>query len=156
MQRKSLIVGIIVGVVVVAGLIGASEAYGTLSGPSTLEVTTERINTTHAAIGWTGGKPTNGHVKTSVQYRCNGSWMTINTINDSSFSREHLVVAPIYELNKSQMKATLANIPENVAKKYRGVPPKRYKVIVDVVRDGSEARKTIHKRTLGQVCQERQ
>lgn len=152
MQRTSVVVGIILGVVVVVGLIGASAAYDKLSGPSMLDVTVERINSTHAAVAWTTAEPTHGYITTSVQYRCNASWLGINTVNDSSFTRTHLLVVPIYELNRSQMNETLATIPEDVAEQYQGMSPRRYEVTVVALRDGSGARKTIHSQTLGQAC----
>lgn len=153
MERKSVVVGILIAGLVVAGFAGATTAIDRLNGPGSLEVGVERINDTHAAVSWTTEKPANGILTTYVQFRCSGSWTAVNSINDSSFSRSHLVVAPIYDLNKSQVKATLADIPENVAKKYRGVPPKQYKVTAEVYEDGSGASKEIIQRNLSQTCQ---
>jgi hypothetical protein len=154
MKRKSLVVGIVIGIVVVVGGIGAATAFDRLVAPGTPEVTVERINDTHAAVIWTTDVPTHGHLSTSIQAQCDGSWLTINSINDSSLSRTHHVIAPIYELNRSRIQPTLARFSENSSlHKYSWESPVRYEVSVSVYRDGSGAGKTIYSRTLNQSCQ---
>lgn len=154
MNRKSFVAGIVIGAIVVLGGVGASAAYERLVAPGTPEVTVERINDTHAAIAWSTETPTYGILRTSIQAQCNGLWLTINAINDSSLSRIHHVIAPIYELNTSRIQPTLAKFPENSSlHTYQWESPVRYKVSADVYRDGSGAGKTIHNRTLNQSCQ---
>jgi hypothetical protein len=70
MEKPSLVAGILLGVVVVVGFIGASTAYDKLVGPGNLDVTVERINATHAAVSWTTDKPTYGYLRASVSYQC--------------------------------------------------------------------------------------
>ncbi|MFC6960774.1 hypothetical protein ACFQJ8_01570 [Halocatena marina] len=117
-------------------------------------MTVERINSTHAAVSWTTKEPAHGHLDTYVQFRCNDSWYGVDHINDSSLSRTHLVVAPIYELNSSQVNQTIANASENDSiKQYEGESPSRYEVVASAYLDGSGAYKTIVERNLSQACQ---
>jgi hypothetical protein len=156
MEKRSIILGMIIAVVVVAGLTGASTAIDKLNGPDTLEVAVERINDTHAAVSWTTEKPANGTLYTYTQHRCNGSWIAVNSVDDT-FSRSHLVVAPIYELNRSRINQTRMNLSEeNPLKQYMRRPPTRWKVGVSVQKDGSGAGKEIIQRNLSQTCQSRQ
>jgi hypothetical protein len=126
------------------GIVGASVTVDKLQGPGTPDVSVERINATHAAVAWTTEKPTNGHLTIYVSRECGRGWGTsIMSINDSSFTPTHLVVAPIYDLNKSQV--NLSNVPGNGSLK-------QYQVDVSVFRDSSGAGKTILKRNLTQAC----
>jgi hypothetical protein len=144
MQRTSIVVGVVIGVVVVVGIVGTSSAVDKLNGPGTPEVSVERINDTHAAVAWTTKKPTQGHLRMYVSRECGPGWgKSITSINDSSFTRTHLVVAPIYDLNKSQV--NLSRVPGNGSLK-------QYQVEVSVFRDSSGASKTILKRNLTQAC----
>ncbi|WP_435077047.1 hypothetical protein [Halococcus sp. AFM35] len=153
METRSVVIGIVVAVVVGAGVAGVATAFDRLVGPDPPEVSVERINESHAAVSWTTDRPTRGTLSTLTQHRCNGSWVGVNTINDSSRSRTHLVVAPIYELNRSHVNRTRASLPnDSYAKQYMQAPPKRYEVTVTVHGDGSAASKTVFKRTLSRAC----
>lgn len=153
MEKRSIIFGMVVAVVVVAGLSGVSMAIDEVNGPDSLAVTVERLNETHAAVSWTTDEPTYGTLNTYTQHRCNGSWIAINSVDDSSFSRSHLVIAPIYELNNSRITRTRMNLlEESPLKKYMKRPPTRWKVGVSAYKNGSGAGKEIVQRTLGQAC----
>jgi hypothetical protein len=155
MDRKSVVVGLLIAGLAVTGFTGATTAIDTLNGPDTLAVDVERINETHAAVSWATEKPTHGTLTTFTQHRCNGSWVGVKTINDSSFSRTHLVIAPIYALNTSQIQQTRQNVfaTNNPLTEYMKHPPVRYKVSVHVHRNsGSGATKEILQRPLTQTC----
>lgn len=146
MQRMSVALGVIIGVVVVGGIVGAGTAIDSLQGIGTPNVTVERINSTHAAITWTTEKPTHGYLKASVARQCGPAWgerKAVNKINDSSLSRTHLIVAPIYNVNKSQI--NLTNVPGNG-------PLRWYQVSAVTVGDGEEVGTPIVKRNLSQAC----
>lgn len=142
---------VIVGIVV-AGLTGASMAVDRVDGPNTLTVSVERINNTYAAVSWTTDEPTYGTLYTSTQHQCNGSWIAINSVDDSSFSRTHLVIAPIYELNRSRIELTRMK-QESSFKQYMKRPPVRWHVVVEASKNGTGAQKTIIQRNLTQTCQ---
>jgi hypothetical protein len=153
METRSVVLGVVLAVVVGAGFAGAATAFDTLVGPDPPEVSVERINESHAAVSWTTDRPTRGTLSTLTQHRCNGSWVGVNTINDSSRSRTHLVIAPIYELNRSHVNRTRASLADDsYSKQYMQTPPKRYEVTVAVHGDGSAASKTIYRRTLARTC----
>ena len=153
MEMRSVVVGIVVAVVVGAGLTGAVTAFDKLVGPDPPEVNVERINESYAAVSWTTDRPTQGTLSTFTQHRCDGSWVGVNTINDSSRSRTHLVVAPIYELNRSHVNRTRASLPnDSYSKQYMQATPKRYEVTVAVNGDGSAASKTVLERNLSRTC----
>lgn len=154
MEKRSLILGMVIVGIVVAGVTGASMAIDKVDGPDALAVTVERINETHAAVSWTTDEPTYGTLYTYTQHRCNGSWIAINSVNDSSFSRSHLVIAPVYELNESRIEQTRMNLlKENPFKQSMKRPPTRWKVGVAAYKNGSGAGKTLIKHTLSQTCQ---
>ena len=156
MERKSVILGVLITILLGVGLAGAATAVDKLNGPGALEVTVERINDTHAAVSWTTDEPTHGTLYTLTQHRCNGSWVGINSVNDSTFSRTHLVIAPIYDLNKSRINQTRMNLSEeNPFKQSMRKPPTRWKVTVDAFKDGSGASKEIIQRNLSQTCEYR-
>ena len=156
MEKRSVVLGVLITILVGAGLAGAATAVDKLVGPDTPEVHVERINDTHAAVSWTTDRPTHGTLSTLTQHQCNGSWIGINTVNDSSVSRSHLVIAPIYDLNRSRMNQTQAILPKNsYTRQYMEAPPKRYQVTVGVDGDGSGASKEILTRNLSQTCQYR-
>lgn len=147
MQRASVGLGILIGAVVVGGIVGAGTAIDSLQGVGTPNTTVERINSTHAAITWTTEKPTHGYLKTSAARQCGPAWgqrKTVNKINDSSLTRTHLIVAPIYDLNKSQV--NLTNIPGNGSLK-------SYQVAAVTVGETEEVGTSIVKRNLSQTCQ---
>jgi hypothetical protein len=148
MGNQNIIIEVLLGIVVVVGFLGASTAYDKLVGPGNLDVTVERINATHAAVSWTTDEPTYGYLRASVSYQCGtgGERIITNKINDSSFSRMHLVVAPIYTLNESR--GNLAKGPGNESLKW-------YKVAVwGLGEERSDGyRKVIHNQTLSQTCQ---
>lgn len=102
MQKISLVLGVVIGIVVgMLAIIGVTSILNELLGISTFDVTIERINSTHAAVSWTTEQPTHGYIKTYVSHQCGpafGKRVTINIINDSSFTRTHLIVAPIYDM----------------------------------------------------------
>jgi hypothetical protein len=144
MDRTSVILGVIIGLLVVVVPMGASTAFDRLIAPGTPEVTVERINSTHAAVAWTTERPTQGYLRTRVSRECGRGWgKTIKTINDSSFTRTHLVIASIYDLNTSQV--ALASVPGNGSLA-------QYSVVVFVMRDASGAGKVIMTRNLSQTC----
>ncbi len=154
MEKRSIIVGVFLALVVVAGLTGASMAIDKVNGPDALAVTVERVNDTYAAVSWTTDEPTYGTLHTYTQHRCNGSWIAIKSVDDSAYSRSHLVIAPIYELNKSRINQTRMNLlEENPLKQEMKRPPTRWKVGVSAYKNGSGAGKTIITRTLSQTCQ---
>jgi hypothetical protein len=154
MEKRSLILGMVIVGVVVAGVSGASMVVDKLNGADSLAVTVERINDTYAAVSWTTDEPTYGTLYTSTQHRCNGSFIAINSVNNSSFSRSHLVIAPIYELNESYINQTRRSLQdENPFKQSMKKPPTGWKVAVEAYKNGSGTGKTIIKRTLSQACQ---
>lgn len=156
MEKRSLILGMVIVGLVVTGVAGASMAIDKIDGPDALAVTVERINDTYAAVSWTTDEPTYGTLYTYTQHRCNGSWIAINSVNDSSFSRSHLVIAPIYDLNESQINQTRRNLPREASlKQYTKRPPTRWKVGVSAYKNGTGAGKTLIKHTLSQTCQYR-
>lgn len=144
MERKSIIIGLIIGVVVVVAPMGAVASIDKLAGVGTPEVTTERINDTHAAITWSTEKPAHAYVTTSVSRQCGPGGTTINSINVSSIDRTHLIIAPIYDLNRARVNQS--RVPGNGSLKW-------YEVNVLVMRNGSGASETIIKRNLSQACQ---
>lgn len=152
MGKRSLILGMVIVGVVVAGATGASMAVDKVDGPNALTVSVERINNTHAAVSWTTDEATHGTLYTSTQHQCNGSWIAINSINASSFSRSHLVIAPIYELNRSRIELTRMK-QENSFKQYMKRPPVRWHVGVEASKNGTAASKIIIQRNLSQTCQ---
>lgn len=147
MERISILLGIIIGVIVVSGgIIGAEAVTDELRGVGTPNVTVERINSTHAAITWTTKNPTHGYLKTSVARQCGPAWgkrKTINKINDSSFSRTHLIVASIYNLDKSEV--NMGRIPGNGSLKW-------YQVEAVTATDTERVPTAIVKRNLSQAC----
>lgn len=110
MEIRSLIVGIVIAGVVVAGAVGATSVWDSLQGPVITDVSVERLNDTHAAVAWATEKPTYGYISTDVHRHCGSGW-GINMINDSSFTQTHLVIAPIYELNRSRVNQS--SVPGN-------------------------------------------
>ena len=110
MDKRSLIAGVVLTGVVVAGVVGASSVVDSLQGPEITDVTVERLNSTHAAVAWATKKPTYGYISTYVHRHC-GPGYAINTINDSTFTRTHLVIAPIYNLDRSRVNQS--SVPGN-------------------------------------------
>lgn len=53
MEIKTIVVGVVLGMVIVAGPIGALAAIDELNGPDAPDASVERINDTHAAVSWT-------------------------------------------------------------------------------------------------------
>ena len=109
MQRGRVVLGLLVAVGLIAGVAGVSHAIDALQGPEITDTTVKRINDTHAAIAWETDEPTYGYLETHHTTGCAQWGEKVNTINDSAFSREHLVIAPIYGLNRSA-----ANRPDGV------------------------------------------
>jgi hypothetical protein len=147
MQRTSILLGILIGVGAVVGVVGASSVVDSLQGPEITDVTVDRLNDTHAAVAWSTEQPTRGYVDTLVSQHCPPGWGTgVNTINDSSFTRTHLVIAPIYELNTSQV---------NLSKVRGNGSLKQYEVQVSVWNEEETTAdyRTIVKRNLSQACQ---
>lgn len=96
-------VGILIAVTVVIAGAGTLTAMETLQGTAPPDVTTERINDTHAAVSWTTDEPTRGYIRVVASTNCDSAWGTVVTeINDSSVTRTHLIVAPVYDLHASQ------------------------------------------------------
>lgn len=158
MKRSRVIVGLVLVILVVGGLTGAALAFDDLSRLATqhrTEVTVERINETHAAVAWTTEFPTYGYLNTSIQARCGGAWLQIKSINDSSHSRRHRVVAPIYDLNRSRIQPTVASGVDGPWKQQPWHSPVQYKVTVNTYedRDPSETPKTFFTGTISQSCQ---
>lgn len=154
MDRRSVLVGMVIAGVVIAGIAGVGTAIDKLNGPGTPEVTVERINDTHAAVSWTTETPANGTLYTFIQPRCNESWLSVARVNGSTLSRTHLVVAPIYTLNRSDVNQTFANLSNDSSfTQYRGTQPVRYKVNAEVWKDGSVAGKTIYTKNITDNCQ---
>lgn len=113
LRKRMVITSLVLGGVVVGVLVttGATALLNELLGISTFDVTVERLNSTHAAISWTTEQPTHGYIKTYVSHQCGPAWgnrTTVNIINDSSLTRTHLIVAPIYDVNAS---VNLTDIP---------------------------------------------
>lgn len=100
--KVSLAVGIVIGVIVgVVAAAGAASTINAVSGIGSPEVTVERINETHAAVTWTTDKPTSGYLRTDVSHHCGPAWgrrIPAKRFNDSSVTRTHIVIAPIYDL----------------------------------------------------------
>ncbi len=153
MEIKTIVVGVVLGMVIVAGPIGTLAAIDELNGPDAPDASVERVNDTHAAVSWTTEEPGYGHLETYVQPECNSSWIGVDTINDSSFDRMHHVVAPIYELNETTTNRTLTNLSEDHDFEYDGGSPKRFKVVASVYTDGSGASETVLQRNLSGTCQ---
>lgn len=147
MNKLNFVLGILLGIVVVIGGIGASSAVDTLLGPTITDVTVERLNDTHAAIAWTTENPTHGYVDTYVSQHCgSGWWDGVNSINDSEFTRTHLVVAPIYGLNTSQV---------NQSRVRGNGSLKKYQVEVSAwdKKESTADYRTIVERNISQACQ---
>lgn len=126
---------------------GALTTVDKLNGVGNPNTTVERINNTHAAVTWTTEKPTHGVLKMSVSRQCGSAWgqrETFNKINDSSVTRTHLIIAPIYDLNKSQV--NLTSVPGNGSLK-------SYQVATVTVGDMERVGTDIVKRNLSQSCQ---
>ena len=87
MERRSVILGVLITILVGAGLAGAATVVDKLNGLDSLEVTVEQINDTHTAISWTVDRPTTGTLSTYIQHQCNRSWVAINAINDSTVAQ---------------------------------------------------------------------
>lgn len=157
MERVRVIVGLVIVILVIGGLIGAAFAIDAridIEPDRTAGVTVERINETHAAVAWTTEDPTYGDLHTAIRAQCNsGVWLEIKSINDSSFSRRHLVVAPIYELNRSRIQPTVANITYGPWKQQPWRSPVQYKVAVNTYHDRSEGSNPLFIRNIGQGCQ---
>lgn len=152
MDLKSVIVGVILGVVLVAGPLGAMAAIDESNSVDTPDLTVERLNNTHASVAWATEEPARGHLETFVQPECGSSWIGVNDIN-ASFGRIHTVVAPIYKLNRTQTNRTLTNLSDEDWFEYDGEPPKRFKVVAAVYKGGSGASKTVLTRNLSSSCQ---
>lgn len=138
-----LLVGIGIGVLVA---VGVPATIHTFQGIGAAEVTVERINSTHAAVTWTTAEPTYGLLKTSVSRQCGPAWGSrtpIKILNDSSFTRTHLIIAPIYGLNESHVARTSVS----------GTGPiKWYQVTAVMVGDGEHIGVPIVSRNLSQMC----
>jgi hypothetical protein len=130
------------GVVVTTG---TTAILNSLLGIGTFDVTVERINSTHAAISWTTEQPTHGYIKTYVSHQCGPAWgnrTTVNIINDSSVTRTHLIVAPIYDVNAS---VNLTDVPGNG-------PVKWYRVEAVSAGDVERIGMSLVNRNLSQAC----
>lgn len=145
---RNLVAGVFIGIVIaMAIVVGATATIDAVQGIDTPDVTVERINSTHAAVTWTTEKPTYGVLKTAVARQCGPAWgkrEIINKINDSSLSRTHLIVASIYDLDKSQV--NLASVPGNG-------PLRWYQVSAISVGDRERPYTPIVQRNLTQACQ---
>jgi membrane-bound metal-dependent hydrolase YbcI (DUF457 family) len=138
-----LLVGIGIGVLVTVGVPATIHAF---QGIGAAEVTVERLNSTHAVVTWTTEEPTYGLLKTSVSRHCEPTWgnkTPIKRLNDSSFSRTHLIIAPIYDLNESYVART--NVSETG-------PIKWYQVAAVMVGDNEHISVPIVSRNLSQAC----
>lgn len=146
MQRTDLLLGVLLGVALVGVAIGAASAIDKLQGPEITDVTVERLNDTHAAVAWTTENPTYGRVHTLVSRHCPPGWGSgVNTVEDSAFKRAHVVVAPIYDVNKSRM--NLSNVRGHGALKQYEV-----KVAAWDREETTADFQTIVKRNLSQAC----
>ncbi|WP_185715515.1 hypothetical protein [Halocatena pleomorpha] len=144
--KTSVAVGVVIGVVVgAAGIAGTAATIDMVSGIGSPDVTVERVNDTHAAVTWTTEKPTRGHLTTSVSHQCGPAWgnlTTVNRINDSSVTRSHLVIAPIYDL---QSQANLTNVSGETS-------PKWYQVTAIAVRDSEMVGTSVVSQNLSETC----
>lgn len=144
--KTTLVVGIVVGVVAGAvGAAGTAALIDTVSGISSPDVTFERVNDTHAAVTWTTEKPTRGYLITSVSHQCGPAWgnrTTVNRINDSSVTRTHLVIAPIYDL---QSQANRTNVSGETSLKW-------YQVTAMAVGDSETIGTSVVSRNLSGSC----
>lgn len=144
--KTTLVVGIVIGMVAGAvGAVGTAATINTMMGLSSPDVTVERVNDTHAAVTWTTEKPARGYLETSVSPHCGPAWgnsTTVNRINDSSVTRTHLVIAPIYDL---QSQANLTNASGDRS-------PKWYQVIAVSARDSELVGTSVVSRNLSESC----
>lgn len=152
MKTKNMVIGVVIGVLLIVGPLGAQAGVDKLNGPDTPEVSIERLNSTHAAVAWTAEEPADGRLVTYVQPACDSSWVAVNAVNDSSEQRMHHVAAPIYDLNETETNRTLSNLSGEYEFEYEGEQPKRFKVVASVQNGGSGARQTIVHRNLSHSC----
>lgn len=138
-----IVIGIVVGVVAAAGAVSTINAVQGIDSP---DVTVERINDTHAAVTWTTEKPTRGYLKTSVSSQCGPAWESrtpVAKISDPSMTETHLVTAPIYNLNESQL--NLPNVLGNESVKW-------YRVEAVAVGETETVGTSVVSRNLSRTC----
>jgi membrane-bound metal-dependent hydrolase YbcI (DUF457 family) len=144
---KNLVAGIIIGIVLGAIVVtGVPVTINAVQGVGTPDVTVERINSTHAAVTWTTEEPTHGYLTIAVSRQCGPAWgerTRIKTIKDSSLSRTHLIIAPMYGPNSSQV--DLMTVSGNG-------PLKWYQVSAVTVGDSERVPTPIVSRNLSRTC----
>ena len=144
--KVSITLGIVIGIIMgVAAAAGAASTINAVSGIGSPDVTVERINETHAAVSWTTDKPTSGYLKTEVSHQCGPAWgnrISTKRFNDTSVTRTHLVVAPIYDLQSQVNQTTIGG----------ETPLKWYQVKAVSVGEEEVVGTTVVSRNLSQTC----
>ncbi|WP_330630603.1 hypothetical protein [Halocatena halophila] len=97
MERRSVLVGSFIAIGIVAVLWLGTTGIDALSGVSEPEVTTERINETHAAIAWTNDQPTTGEVQIVTSTECDSdAGDVLKRFPVTTNQRTHVAVVPVY------------------------------------------------------------
>lgn len=149
MEIKSVIVGIAIAGIVVAGFVGVTTAIDKLNGIDTSDVTVERINETHAVVSWTTEeKPTRGSIRIAasreVNGKCGRAWgETFKIFKDSSKSRTHLMIVPLYDIDLPHSNYTA--VPGNGSLKW-------YEVRAVSMSDGETVFNDFQRHNLSQAC----